>query len=182
MTQKTKIYGKSWESLSTVGRIPRNLERAEVVALFHLTTGHDFLGVYLHCFGLAADETCPLCGHARMDGDHLHQCTRLNEYLTDDILDIIQGPTNFLDLKTVGGQELETFRQVWEKSGFLEDDNHSDVTMEEAVLYRFPSQIRVIFNIDMYLRFISKHLQLWYKYKIALSEDILHRFETMDQQ
>ncbi|GFV29950.1 ATP-dependent DNA helicase [Trichonephila clavipes] len=50
------------------------------------------------------------------------------------LLNFIQGPTNFLDLKTVDGQEFETFRQVCEKLELLEDDNHWDATMEEAVL------------------------------------------------
>ncbi|GFV69321.1 ATP-dependent DNA helicase [Trichonephila clavipes] len=68
------------------------------------------------------------------------------------LLNVIQGPTNFLDLQTVDGQEFETFREVWEKLELLEDDNHWDATMEEAD-----------------------------KYKVALSEDILHRFEKMDQ-
>ncbi|GFW30260.1 uncharacterized protein TNCV_3850311 [Trichonephila clavipes] len=71
------------------------------------------------------------------------------------LLNVIQGPTNFLDLKTVNGQEFETFRQVCEKLGLLEDDNHWDATMEEAVLCHSPSQIRAIFNIDMHLRFIQ---------------------------
>ncbi|GFW66728.1 reverse transcriptase [Trichonephila clavipes] len=51
-----------------------------------LTTGHDFLGVYLHWLGVAANEACPLCDHARMDGDYLLQCTGLDEYPTDDIV------------------------------------------------------------------------------------------------
>ncbi|GFX37671.1 reverse transcriptase [Trichonephila clavipes] len=46
----------------------------------------DFLEVYLHWIGLAADEACPLCSHVRMDGDHLLQCTRLDEYPTDVIV------------------------------------------------------------------------------------------------
>ncbi|GFU90622.1 reverse transcriptase [Trichonephila clavipes] len=61
-------------------------ERAEAVSRFHLTKGHDFLGAYLHWLGLAANEACPLCGHARMDGDHLLQCTGVDEYPTDDIV------------------------------------------------------------------------------------------------
>ncbi|GFT24886.1 reverse transcriptase [Trichonephila clavipes] len=69
-----------------MGSIPRHLGRVKAVAHFLLTTGHDFLGVYLHWLGLAANETCPLCGHARMDGDHLLQCTGLEEYPTDDIV------------------------------------------------------------------------------------------------
>ncbi|GFV13966.1 insulin-like peptide receptor [Trichonephila clavipes] len=49
------------------------LAKAEAVARFRLTTGHDFLGVYL---------TRP----ARMDGDHLLQCTGLDKYPTDDVV------------------------------------------------------------------------------------------------
>ncbi|GFW98887.1 reverse transcriptase [Trichonephila clavipes] len=69
--QKTKNLGKPWETLATVGSIPKHMERAEAVDRFRLTTGHEFLGVYLHWLGLAANEACPICGHARMDGDHL---------------------------------------------------------------------------------------------------------------
>ncbi|GFX55431.1 reverse transcriptase [Trichonephila clavipes] len=80
MTPKTESFGKPWEALATVGPIPRPLERAEAVAHFHLTTGHDFWGVYLHWLGVTANEACTLCGHARMDGYHLLQCTGLDEY------------------------------------------------------------------------------------------------------
>ncbi|GFT79934.1 reverse transcriptase [Trichonephila clavipes] len=77
--------GKPWETLPTVGPIPRYLKRADSVACLCLTTGQDFLGVHLHWIGLAADEACPLCGHARMDSDHLLQCTGIDEYPTDDV-------------------------------------------------------------------------------------------------
>ncbi|GFV00130.1 reverse transcriptase [Trichonephila clavipes] len=86
MTQKTKSLGKSWETLASLGPIPRHLERPESVTRFHITAGHHFLGVYLHWLGLAADETCLLCGYARNDSYHLLQCTGLDEYLTDDIV------------------------------------------------------------------------------------------------
>ncbi|GFV33743.1 ATP-dependent DNA helicase [Trichonephila clavipes] len=97
------------------------------------------------------------------------------------LLNVIQDPTNFSDLKTVDGQEFETFRQACEKLGLLEDDNHWDATMDEAVLCRSPSQIRELFAILIYNCGLSNPLQLWDKYKVALSEDILHRFEKMDQ-
>ncbi|GFT47085.1 reverse transcriptase [Trichonephila clavipes] len=80
------LYGKPWETLATVGPIPWHLERAEAVARFRLATGHDFLGVYLHWLGVAANAVCPLCGHARKDGDHRLQCTGLVEYAAEDIL------------------------------------------------------------------------------------------------
>ncbi|GFT82860.1 reverse transcriptase [Trichonephila clavipes] len=35
--------------------------------------------------GLAPNEACQHCGHARKDGDHVFQWTGLNEYLTDNI-------------------------------------------------------------------------------------------------
>ncbi|GFW55678.1 uncharacterized protein TNCV_120621 [Trichonephila clavipes] len=79
MTQNTNSFGKPWETLDTVGPIPRHMERAEAVALFRLTTGHDSLGVYLYWFSVDANEACPICGHARMDSDYLLQCTRLDE-------------------------------------------------------------------------------------------------------
>ncbi|GFS81336.1 uncharacterized protein TNCV_1225211 [Trichonephila clavipes] len=60
VTHKTKSLGKPWETLGTVGPIPRHLERDDGVARFRLTTGHDFLGVYLHWLGPDADEACPL--------------------------------------------------------------------------------------------------------------------------
>ncbi|GFW12633.1 reverse transcriptase [Trichonephila clavipes] len=53
-------------------------------ARFRLTTGHDVLRVYPHWLDLAANEACLLCGHSRMDGDYLLQCTALDEYPTDD--------------------------------------------------------------------------------------------------
>ncbi|GFV12794.1 reverse transcriptase [Trichonephila clavipes] len=86
MTQKTKSFGKPWETLAPVGPIPRHLERAKAVAHFRLTIGHGILGAYLHWLGVAVNEVCQLCYHARMDGDHLLQCTGLVKYPADDIV------------------------------------------------------------------------------------------------
>ncbi|GFV73579.1 reverse transcriptase [Trichonephila clavipes] len=86
MTQKTKSFGKPLEILTIVDAIPRHLKRAEAIAHFHLFTGHDFLGIYLHLLGMAANEACPLDGHAGMNGDHLFQWTRLDEYPADNII------------------------------------------------------------------------------------------------
>ncbi|GFT34019.1 reverse transcriptase [Trichonephila clavipes] len=60
MTQKTKSFGKPWETLAPVGPIPRHLERTKVISRFRLTIGHDILGAYLHWLGVAANEACPL--------------------------------------------------------------------------------------------------------------------------
>ncbi|GFV18845.1 reverse transcriptase [Trichonephila clavipes] len=86
MTQKTKCFGKQWITVATAGQISRHLERAKAVACFRLTTGHDFLKVCLHWLGVAANEVCPICDHARMDGDPLLQRTEHDECLADDIV------------------------------------------------------------------------------------------------
>ncbi|GFV95009.1 hypothetical protein TNCV_1030071 [Trichonephila clavipes] len=44
VTLKTKSLGKPWQTLASVGPIPKNLEVAEAIDLFILTIGHDFLG------------------------------------------------------------------------------------------------------------------------------------------
>ncbi|GFW01508.1 reverse transcriptase [Trichonephila clavipes] len=59
------------EALATVDPMPRHLDRAEAFVRFRLHTGHDFLGVYLHWLDVAANEACPICDYARMEGDHL---------------------------------------------------------------------------------------------------------------
>ncbi|GFW60985.1 reverse transcriptase [Trichonephila clavipes] len=82
---KEKGLGKPWKTLATAGPIPRHLEKVEGVSRFRLSTGYEFLGVY-HWLSLAAEEACPLCDHARIDGDHLLQCTGLDEYPTDDVV------------------------------------------------------------------------------------------------
>ncbi|GFU13574.1 uncharacterized protein TNCV_938501 [Trichonephila clavipes] len=51
VTQKPKSFGKPWETLATVGPILKHLERIEAVVRFRLTTGHDFLGVFIHWLG-----------------------------------------------------------------------------------------------------------------------------------
>ncbi|GFV46942.1 uncharacterized protein TNCV_3033391 [Trichonephila clavipes] len=58
ITQKRRVL-ESHGKLAIVGPITRHLERTESIACFRLTTGHDFLGVYLHWLGVAANEACP---------------------------------------------------------------------------------------------------------------------------
>ncbi|GFX10985.1 hypothetical protein TNCV_512451 [Trichonephila clavipes] len=71
----------------------RHLERAEAVARFRLTTGHDLLVVYLQWFCLV------ILTMARMDGDHLLQCTGLDEHQTGNVVfvvHVVQQPTVFI--------------------------------------------------------------------------------------
>ncbi|GFW15420.1 hypothetical protein TNCV_3741241 [Trichonephila clavipes] len=54
--------------------------------LSSITTVHHSLGVHLHWPGLVADKVCPPCGHDRMDGQYLLQCTEFDVQPTEDIL------------------------------------------------------------------------------------------------
>ncbi|KAG5883853.1 hypothetical protein JTB14_034823 [Gonioctena quinquepunctata] len=100
------------------------------------------------------------CKGGRCSWAHLHSVSNFECYCLRMLLNVVQGPTNFLDLKTVNGQELETFRQACEKLGLLEDDNHLDATMEEAVLCRSPSRITELFTILICTCGLSNPLQL----------------------
>ncbi|XP_054266833.1 uncharacterized protein LOC128989005 [Macrosteles quadrilineatus] len=93
------------------------------------------------------------------------------------LLNQVRGPSSFHDLKTVGGQEHATFRKACEARGLLESDDHWDATMDEAVLCRSPAKVRELFAVIVSTCGLSNPLQLWDKYKVALSEDIAHRLQ-----
>ena len=49
-----------------------------LVALYHLSTGHDCLRAYLHRFKLWSSPVCPLCKQDKIfDADHLVSCPAL---------------------------------------------------------------------------------------------------------
>ncbi|GFW69207.1 transposable element Tcb1 transposase [Trichonephila clavipes] len=79
------VLGRS-HVLITLSPIPKHKETFEDVSRFCLITGHNFLGVYHPSLDMAAEESCPLCGHGRMDSDYLFQCTEADEYPNDDIV------------------------------------------------------------------------------------------------
>ena len=90
------------------------------------------------------------------------------------LLHVVRGPTSFEDLKTVNGTICQTFREACEQKGLLESDNHWDSTLEEASATRAPKRIRHLFAILLTTCAMSNPLNLWEKYKMAMSEDILH--------
>ncbi|GFW38273.1 hypothetical protein TNCV_1331261 [Trichonephila clavipes] len=49
------------------------------------------------------------------------------------LLHHVRGPSRFTELKIVNGQECQTYREACEARRWLENDNHWDKTMEEAV-------------------------------------------------
>ncbi|GIY53832.1 reverse transcriptase [Caerostris darwini] len=64
---------KRWKCRTTGARILMHLKRAETVARYRLTTGHDYLQAHLHLIGLVSDRIYPLC----LIGDQMWNCTDL---------------------------------------------------------------------------------------------------------
>lgn len=87
----------------------------------------------------------------------------------------VRGPTSFENLRTVDGEVCRTFREACQKLKLLENDNHWDATMEEAIETATPNQVRTLFAIIVSTCFPSNPTELWQKYKDAMSEDILNR-------
>ncbi|XP_063909244.1 uncharacterized protein LOC135126934 [Zophobas morio] len=91
------------------------------------------------------------------------------------LLHVVKGPTSFQAIKTIDGQECETYREACFKLGLLENDQHWDNTLAEASETRHAHQIRTLFAIILTTCAPSDPKGLWEKHKESMSEDILLR-------
>ena len=89
------------------------------------------------------------------------------------LLHTIRGPTSFAALRTIDGEECETYREACQRLGLLEDDQQWDRTLAEAATTSFAAQLRSLFGIILTVCQPSNPRALWEKYKEALSEDVL---------
>ncbi|XP_063901249.1 uncharacterized protein LOC135120859 [Zophobas morio] len=91
------------------------------------------------------------------------------------LLHVVKGPTSFQAIKTIDGQECETYREACFKLGLLENDQHWDNTLAEASETCHAHQIRTLFAIILTTCAPSDPKGLWEKHKESMSEDILLR-------
>jgi hypothetical protein len=98
------------------------------------------------------------------------------------LLHVVRGPTSFTELKTVDGEVCQSYRETCERRGLLENDIHWDSTLEEASSTRSPQRIRHLFAILLTACALSNPVRIWEKYKLAMSEDILHQLRTLNPQ
>ena len=75
---------KKWATLLTDGPINRTLPRQTGVALFRLTTGHDYLAAHLNRIHVLPSPECLLCGYGSMTSEHLTACPALDHSLLDE--------------------------------------------------------------------------------------------------
>ncbi|XP_076069725.1 uncharacterized protein LOC143041602 [Oratosquilla oratoria] len=59
----------------------------------------------------------------------------------------VPGATSFDDLKTVGGEQLPTFKDACIRLQLLEDDNELEMALSEAAIYQMPRQLLNMFAI-----------------------------------
>ncbi|CAK1595111.1 unnamed protein product [Parnassius mnemosyne] len=96
------------------------------------------------------------------------------------LLHHVRGPTSFNDLKKYNTQDYPTFREACEARGLLENDNHWDVTLEEAAQCRSAGKMRELFAVLVATCGLSNPQQLWDKYKNDMTDDILHRLQEQN--
>ncbi|GFX94402.1 ATP-dependent DNA helicase [Trichonephila clavipes] len=95
------------------------------------------------------------------------------------LLHHVRGPTSFIELKIVNGQECQTNREAGEARRLLENDNHWDETMEEAVQCRSPDKIRELYATLLSYCGLSNPQTLWDKYREYMADDILHQLQQV---
>lgn len=103
--------------------------------------------------------------------------TNMECYCLRLLLHHVRGPTSYRDLKIVNGQECATYREACETQRLLENDNHWDETMEEAVQCQSPAKIRDLYATLISSCGLSNPTELWEKYKEYMAEDILRRMQ-----
>ncbi|KAL4091330.1 hypothetical protein QTP88_026033 [Uroleucon formosanum] len=85
------------------------------------------------------------------------------------------GPTSFQHLRTVDGELCGFYREACQRLQLLENDDHWDQTLNDAVISSHAHQIRTLFSIIICICFPSNPIDLWIKYKDYMCDDILYQ-------
>ncbi|GFW18248.1 ATP-dependent DNA helicase [Trichonephila clavipes] len=105
--------------------------------------------------------------------------TNLECFCLRMLLHHVRGSTSFTELKIVNGQECKTYREACEARRMLENDNHWDETMEEAVQCQSLDKIRELYATLLSSCGLSNPRTLWDKYKEYMADDILHQLQQV---
>ena len=91
------------------------------------------------------------------------------------LLNMVQGPTSFQDIKTVDGIQHDTFRSAARARGLLDNDDHLNGALQEAALTDSPAKMRNLFVIILAFGQPSDPLQLWLNHRDELSSDLSYQ-------
>ncbi|XP_076063445.1 uncharacterized protein LOC143038309 [Oratosquilla oratoria] len=90
----------------------------------------------------------------------------------------VPGATSFDDLKTVGGEQLPTFKDACIRLQLLEDDNDLEMALSEAAIYQMPRQLLNMFAMICLFNTPQNALQLWNDNKHLMIEDLLCQYDN----
>ncbi|ONM60906.1 hypothetical protein ZEAMMB73_Zm00001d022522 [Zea mays] len=94
------------------------------------------------------------------------------------LLNHVTGAASYVDLRTVDGVTLPTFREAAERRGLLESDNTLDECLTERALFQMPSSLRRLFATILVYCEPSDVAVLWQKHKDSMSEDYQHKSQN----
>lgn len=80
---------------------------------------------------------------------------------------------SFADLRTVNGVLFQSFREAAKEKGLLEDDGEWLKVMDEAVVFRMPSELRMLFASILTFGAPISAETMYMKYREAMCEDFL---------
>jgi primosomal protein N' len=94
------------------------------------------------------------------------------------LLNHVTGTASYVDLRTIDGVTLLTFREATERRGLLELDNTLDECLTERALFQMPSALRWLFATILVYCEPNDVAVLWQKHKDSMSEDYQHRSQN----
>ncbi|ONM24733.1 hypothetical protein ZEAMMB73_Zm00001d006695 [Zea mays] len=87
------------------------------------------------------------------------------------LLNHVTGATSYVDLRTVGGDTLPSFREAAQRRGLLEADDTIDECLNEAAIYQMPSALRRLFATILVYCEPNDVAELWQRHLDSMSED-----------
>ncbi|PWZ20066.1 ATP-dependent DNA helicase PIF1, partial [Zea mays] len=87
------------------------------------------------------------------------------------LLNHVTGATSYVDLRTIDGDTLPSFREAAQRRGLLEADNTIDECLNEAALYQMPSALRRLFATILVYCEPNDVAELWQRHLNTMSED-----------
>ncbi|ONM53446.1 hypothetical protein ZEAMMB73_Zm00001d019636 [Zea mays] len=94
------------------------------------------------------------------------------------LLNHVTGAASYVDLRTVDGVTLPTFREAAERRGLLESDNTLDECLTERAVFQMPLSLRRLFATILVYCEPSDVAVLWHKHKDSMSEDYQHKSQN----
>ncbi|XP_074097646.1 uncharacterized protein LOC141526511 [Cotesia typhae] len=88
----------------------------------------------------------------------------------------IKGARSFEELRTVNGTLYDTFTSACLAAGLIEDDQEWRRTLNEAIIWMMPRQLRCLFVRMLIHCHPLRPEELWNEFKGYMSEDYNRRF------